>query len=179
MNLVKDKISILEELWQEDRPMKSGEVAQKLGFHAGATTMHLLGLKNSGHITTLRNGQYSITDSGKEALGLPKIEKVQATKILAQLSVDKSFHFYIGFDQDSGVSANSLADFCDKIQKTSYKSIEFHVPRKDFEYWFQSLGDLELAKRMGIIRNLNLHGEDLRKKTYDTVKNRYQQLTSL
>ena len=179
MSMVKDKMRILEVVWQEDRPMKSSEVAQKLDFHVAATTMHLLGLKSTGHITTLRNGQYAITEQGKEALGLPRIDKVQIKKILAQILDDKGFHFYNGLDQNSRITASSLADFCDKIQKISYKSIEFHIPRKDFEYWFQSLGDLELAKRMSMIRNMNLHGEDLKAKTYEAVKHRYQQLLSM
>lgn len=159
--------------------MKSKDVAQKLGLGVAVTTMHLLGLKKSGHVLTPQHGHYAITDMGKEAIGLPKIDKAHAAKILAKLPADKSFHFYNGVDQYLGVYANSLADFCDKIQEISVKSIEFHVPRKDFEYWFQSLGDVELAKRMSIIQNMNLHGEDLRKKIYETVKQRHQQLMNL
>lgn len=177
--MIDAKMKVLEVLWQEGQPMKSKDVAQKLGLGVAVTTMHLLGLKKSGHVLTPQHGHYAITDMGKEAIGLPKIDKAHAAKILAKLPADKSFHFYNGVDQYLGVYANSLADFCDKIQEISVKSIEFHVPRKDFEYWFQSLGDVELAKRMSIIQNMNLHGEDLRKKIYETVKQRHQQLMNL
>lgn len=179
MGLGEAKMRVLEVLWQEGQPMKPKDVAQKLGLGVAATTMHLLGLKKSGHVLTPQHGHYAITDMGKGAMGLPKIDKAHAAKILAQLPADKSFHFYNGVDQYLGVHANSLADFCDKIQEISVKSIEFHVLRKDFEYWFQSLGDMELAKRMSIIQNMNLHGEDLRKKIYETVKHRHQQLMNL
>lgn len=179
MSLAEAKMRVLEVLWQEGQPMQSKGVAQKLGLGVAITNLHLLGLKRSGHVLTPKYRHYAITDRGKEAIGLPKIDKARAAKILATLPVDKSFHFYTGIHQYLGIYANSLADFCDKLQKIDLKSIEFHVPRKDFENWFQSLGDMELAKRMNIIRNMNLHGEDLRKKIYETVKHRCQQLMSL
>jgi hypothetical protein len=59
------------------------------------------------------------------------------------------------------------------------KSIEFHLPRKDFELWFLGLGDFELAKRMSAIRKSGLLGEDLRRKVYEVVKSRCEELKSL
>ena len=179
MSLTEAKMRVLEVIWEEDRPMKSNEIAQKLGFRIPATTMHLSGLRESGYVTTTRQGHYSITDVGKDALGFPRIDKVRASKILSPLTVEKSFHFYAGLNQYLGVYANGLADFCDKIQKIDRRSIEFHVPRRDFEYWFKSLGDEELAKRMSIIRGMILSGEELRKKIYETARHRYQQLMNL
>jgi len=179
MSLVEAKMKILERLWEEGQPMRSKDVAQKMNLGIAATTMHLLGLKKGGYVYTPQHGYYAITDLGKEAIGLPKIDKAQATKILSSLPHDKAFHFYTGMHQHTGVFANSLADFCDKIQKINVKSVEFHVPRKDFEHWFQSLGDTELAKRVGVIRNMNLHGEDLRKKIYEAAELRHDQLKKL
>ena len=59
------------------------------------------------------------------------------------------------------------------------KSIEFHASRRDFELWLDSLGDLELAKIMGIIRRASLAGENLRERVYESVKSRCEELTDL
>jgi len=179
MGLVEAKKKVLEKLWEEGQPMKSKDVAQKIGLRIAATTMHLLGLKKSGHVSTPQHGFYAITDLGKEALGFPKIDKVHAAKILSHVSTDKAFHFYTGMHQYLGIQANSLADFCDKVEKVSVKSVEFHVSRRDFENWFQSLGDMELAKRMSVIHSMNLHGEDLRKKVHESTKRRLEELKRL
>jgi DNA-binding CsgD family transcriptional regulator len=176
MGLVEAKMKVLEKLWEEGKPMALKDVAQKTGLKIAATNMHLLGLKKTGHVSTPQHGHYAITDLGKEAIGLPKIDKAHATKILGHVSTDKAFHFYTGLHQHLGVHANSLADFCDKIEKVSVKTVEFHVPRKDFENWFRSLGDIELAKRMGLIHNMNLHGEELRKKVHEAAKHRLEEL---
>jgi len=179
MGLVEAKMKILEKLWEEGQPMKSKEVAQKVGLGIAATTMHLLGLKKTGHVLAPQHGYYAITDLGKEAIGLPKIDKTHATKILSHLPTDKAFHFYTGIHEYSGVHANSLSDFCDKVEKISVKSVEFHVSRRDFENWFKSLGDAELAKIMSVIHSMNLHGEDLKKKVYETAKLRLEELKRL
>jgi len=179
MSLVEAKMKILQKLWEEGQPMRSKDVAQKIGLGVAATTMHLLGLKKTRHVFTPQHGYYAITDLGKEAIGIPKIDKAHAAKILSNVPHDKAFHFYTGMHQYTGVLANSLADFYDKIQKVNVKSVEFHVSRKDFEHWFQGLGDAELAKRLGLIRNMNLHGEELRKKVHEVTKLRLEELKRL
>ncbi|MEJ2291974.1 MAG: hypothetical protein P8Y05_09690, partial [Deinococcales bacterium] len=90
-----------------------------------------------------------------------------------------AFHFYYGLNQHSGIYADSLKDFVDKIQQVDVKSIEFHVPRKDFELWIRSLGDLELSKKLGLLRMRNLSGENLRKTLYETVNSRCEELAKL
>jgi hypothetical protein len=176
MGLVEAKMKILEVLWAEGTPMKSKDVAQKLGYGIAATTMHLLGLRRSGHVYTPRHGLYAITELGKETIELPKIDKQNAAKILSPVSIDKAFHFYTGIHQYTNVIAHNLAEFVDKLQKIDVKSVEFHVSRKDFENWVQSLGDLELAKRLGLIRNMHVHGEDLRTRVYEAAKHRLEEL---
>jgi len=179
MGLVEAKMKILEKLWEEGQPMKSKDVAQRTGLGVAASTMHLLGLKKTGHVFTPQHGYYAITDLGKEAIGLPRIDKTHATKILSHMPTDKAFHFYTGMHQYSGVHANSLSDFCDKVEKVSVKSVEFHVSRRDFENWFQSLGDSELAKKMSVIHKMNLHGEDLKQKVHEAAKLRLEELKRL
>jgi predicted transcriptional regulator len=179
MGLVEVKMKILEKLWEEQQPMKAKDVAQKMNLGVAAVTMHLLGLKNLGYVSTPKHTYYAITDKGKETIGLPKIDKAHATKILSTVPNDKAFHFYTGMHQYTNILASSLADFCDKIHKIDVRSVEFHVPRKDFENWFQSLGDVELAKRLGLIRGMHFYGRELRRKVYESVKNRLEELKNI
>ncbi len=176
MSLVEAKMKILEALWAEGTPMQAKDIAQKVGLKIPAATMHLLGLKKTGHVYTPKHGLYAITDVGKEAIGLSKTDKAHATKIQSHLPADKAFHFYTGVHQYTHVIAHSLQEFVDKLQKIDVKSVEFHVPRKDFENWVHSLGDVELSKRLGLIRNMHLHGEDSRTRVYEAVKHRLEEL---
>ncbi len=176
MSLGDEKMRILELLWAQGQPMTLKDVAQKLGLKVAATNMHLLGLKRAGHVITPKHGLYAITELGKEALGLPKIDRALASKILSRVSADKAFHFYSGIHHYTHVIAHSLAEFADDLQKIDVKSVEFHVPRKDFEHWVQSLGDVELGRRLGWVRGVHAHGEDLRTRVYETVKHRLDEL---
>ncbi|MGB9134863.1 MAG: DUF5752 family protein, partial [Candidatus Bathyarchaeia archaeon] len=81
--------------------------------------------------------------------------------------------------QYTGVHANSLCDFCEKVRHVDTKSIEFHFSRKDFERWVESLGDHEMAKRLGSIREKEASGEKLRKLIYEAAKARCDELTTL
>jgi len=176
MAIVEAKMKILEVLWETGTPLKSKDVAQKVGLGVAAATMHLLGLKKSGHVHTPQHGLYSITELGKEAIGLPKIDRAHASKILSHLPTDKAFHFYTGIHQYTHVIAHGLSEFVEKLQKIDVKSVEFHIPRKDFENWVRSLGDVELAKRLDLIRNMHLRGEDLRTRVYEAAKHRLEEL---
>jgi len=171
--------NILEVLSAAGKPMSLGEIAQKIGIGTSSTMGYLLGLIKAKHVSVPQKHYYAITNLGKQALGLQKFDKKLALSILSSLPFEKAFHFHIGIDQYSGVYANSLNDFCDKIQKIDLKSIEFHLPRKDFELWLRGLGDLELAKRMELIRGMSLSGENLRKKVHETVKSRCEELAEL
>jgi len=170
---------ILEMLQEAGKPMRSWEIAERLGISVPSSTMHLLRLIKAGYVSTPQRGHYTITVHGKEVLGLPKIGKEQASRILSPVSSEKAFRFYRGMNQYLQVFANSIDDFCGKIQTVDVKSVEFHVPRRDFELWFHDLGDSELAEKMGQIRRMELSGENLRKKVYETVKSRCEELKSL
>jgi len=91
--------------------------------------------------------------------------------------VEKAFHFFKGIDQPLGVQAKSLEEFVDQIQTVDPQSIEFHLKRKDFECWIRSLGDIELSKKLGLLRAANLSEENMRKELTQTVKCRYEELT--
>jgi len=173
------KRKILEVLWATGKPMSLKDIAQKIGIDASSTMGYLLGLIKAKHVSVPEKHYYAITHLGEQALGLPKFDKKLALSILSSVPFEKAFHFYTGINQYLGVYANSLNDFCDKVQKIDLKSIEFHLPRKDFEQWLRGLGDLELVKKMELIRGMGLSGENLRKKVYETVKFRCEELAEL
>ena len=179
MNASKIRGKILQALWAAGKPMALQGIAEKAGLNSSSTTQYLSELIRAKYVSAPKEQYYAITDRGKQALGLPKVDKKLALNILTPVSVEKAFHFYYGLNQHAGVYADSLKDFVDKIQNLDVKSIEFHVPRKDFELWIRSLGDLELYKKMELLRMKRLSGENLRKELYETVNSRYEELKEL
>jgi hypothetical protein len=156
------------------------EISEKVGLAPSSILDYLFGLINADYVCVPAQDCYELTDMGKQAIGMPKMDKTSAETILQTVPVEKAFHFYIGLDQNAGVYADSLESFVEKIQTIDVQSLEFHVPRKDFECWIQStLGDVELAKRMELIRSMNLNGENLRNELTQAVKNRYEELIKL
>jgi len=93
--------------------------------------------------------------------------------------MEKAFQFYAGIDQPLGIWSDSLSDLCEKIKSIDLESVEFHISRGDFELWVHYLGDVELAKRLRLIRGTSLSGETLRDEVYDVVKSRCDKLQEL
>jgi DNA-binding transcriptional ArsR family regulator len=179
MSISDVKRKVLEALSKAEKPMKLQDIAEKTGMNVKSSMMHLLWLRKTGYVSMPERNLYSITSLGKQALSLPKTDKKQAENILHMVPIDKAFHFHNGIGQYLGVYATSLSDFCSKIKTVNVKSIEFHVPRRDFESWIESLGDSELAKKIGVIRVSGLFGENLRQKVYETVKSRLDELSHI
>jgi predicted transcriptional regulator len=174
--LSKEKKSILELLWRVNSPVDLESIVRETGLKTRSIIVHLSTLKKMGYISMTDEGLYSLTDKGKEALGLSKIDRDLAIRLLSKVPQEKAFHFYIGVDKPLMVSADSLTDFYEKIQNIDVKSIEFHTLRRDFELWIHFLGDAELAKRLRAFREANLTGEELRRKIYEAVKSRCEEL---
>ena len=179
MSLKVEKRQILEALWFSGRPLKPSDLARQLKMDFPACMMHLLGLKKNGLAYCPEKGVYAITEQGKQALGFPKLEKELASSLLKSVPLEKAFHFYAGIGQYLGEYANSIPDFCEKIQKVEAHSVEFHTLRKDFENWFTALGDLELARRMHIIRETSFVGDELRKAIQENVRTRCDELAGV
>jgi len=193
MSISDVKRKVLEVLSKAEKPMKLQDIAEKAGLNVKSSMMHLLWLRKMGYVSMPERNLYSITSLGKQALSLPKpavslpkpaislpkTEKKQAENILRLVPIDKAFHFHTGIGQYLGTYATSLGDFCNRIKTVNVKSIEFHVPRRDFESWFESLGDSELVKKIGAIRVAGLFGENLRQKVYETVKSRFDELSQI
>jgi len=179
MSVSDAKRKVLEVLSKAEKPMKLQDIAEKTGLNVKSSMMHLLWLRKTGYISMPEKNLYSITSSGRQAMSLPKIDKKQAENILRMVPIDKAFHFHTGVNQYLGSYATSLNDFCNKIKTVNVKSIEFHVPRRDFESWIESLGDSELVRKIGAIRLAGLYGENLRQKVYEATKARFDELSKI
>jgi DNA-binding transcriptional ArsR family regulator len=166
-------------MWMLDKPTKAADIAKdtRLGFPT--VMMHIIGLTRMGYLEQREKGYYAITEKGKKTLGFPEINSERAGEILAYLPLEKSFHFYVDIGKPSNIHAASLQDFYDKILKVDIGSVEFHSSRGDFEAWFMGLGDIELARKTLLIREQKVSGEELRKKLYEIVKNRYEELAKI
>lgn len=160
-----------------DKPVRAMQIAKDSGNEFPPVMMHLLSLIRMGYVSTPEKGVYAITEKGKTVLGIPETTAENAKAILAQ-STEKPFHFYLDLEKPSSFYAHSLQDFADKILQVNSESIEFHANRGDFEKWFAGLGDEELAKKMALLKEKKLNGENLRGKLRELVGNRAKTLSA-
>jgi hypothetical protein len=162
-----------------EKPQKATEIAKDAKKEFQPAMMHLLGLTKMGYVTSPEKGLYIITKQGKQAIGIPETTKEKATAILAYAPHDKAFNFYSKVDKPLGLHAHNLRDFITKIDRADIASIDFHLKRGDFEAWFRGLGDEELAKKISILKQRNLSGNELRKQLQFIVEQRYLELAKL
>lgn len=179
MSITPVKRLILETMWITDKPAKAAEIAKETRVNFPSVMMHIIGLTRMGYVATLEKGYYAITEKGKKTLGFPEISPEKASATLAYLPVEKSFHFYVDLGKPLDIHAASLQDFCDKIEKVDAGSIEFHINRGDFEAWISELGDAELARKLLLIKEQKMTGEHLRKRLYEIIKNRCEELAKI
>jgi len=179
MSLSPVKQEILETMLLNEKPLKATEIAKEAKEKFPQTMMHLLGLVRMGYVSSPEKGLYVIAGEGKKALGIPEIDKEKATAILAYSPHDKTFNFYLDIGQPLNLHAHNLRDFAKKLEKADITSIEFHTKRGDFEAWFTGLGDVELAKKIALLKQRNVAGENLRKQLSEIVKQQYEALAKL
>ncbi|MCW4035020.1 MAG: DUF5752 family protein [Candidatus Bathyarchaeota archaeon] len=170
---------ILVGLWTAGKPMTLQAISEKVGLPSSSTMGYLLGLIKADYVSVPETHQYALTTLGKQAIGLPNVDQTLATNILQTVPYEEAFHFHDAQNMYLNVYANSLQDFVDKIQTIDLRSIQFHLPRKDFENWVRSLGDIELAKKIEIMRLSHLTGENLRNELYQAAKARIEELTQI
>jgi len=171
MSLSPVKLEILEIMLLQDKPERAAQIAAETGKKFPPVMMHLLGLVRMGYACSPEKGLYTINERGKKVLGIPEIDKETAKAILAETH-DKAFHFYAGIGKPLNVHAHSLRDFCDKILKISVDSVEFHFNHGDFEAWFTVLGDVELVRKIALLKEKRLVGEELHTKLRQIVEDR-------
>jgi hypothetical protein len=179
MSLPPIKQEILETMLLNEKPMKAMEIAKETKKEFPPVMMHLLGLVRMGYVSSPEKGQYVITEKGKETLGITETNKEKATAILTYAPHDKAFHFYADVEKPLNLHAHNLRDFANKLERADIASIEFHTKRGDFEAWFNGLGDVELAKKVALLKQKNLVGEDLRKQLREIVEQRYLALAKM
>lgn len=179
MSISPVKRLILETMWMHDKPAKALEIAKETRLGFPTIMMHIIGLNRLGYVEQREKGFYIMTEKGKKILSFPEIDKGKAEEILAYLPLEKSFHFYAEVGKPLDTYAASLQDFCDKILKVDINAVEFHVNRGDFEAWLMGLGDIELSRKMLLLKEQKIFGEDLRKKLYEIVNNRYEELNKI
>jgi hypothetical protein len=179
MSISPVKRLILETMWMIDKPAKPAEIAKDTGVNFKQAWMHLLGLTKMEYVNSPEKGFYVITEKGKKTLGIPEVDKQKAAEILTYLPMEKSFHFYADIGKPLDAFATSLGDFSEKIQKVDLGSIEFHIRRGDFEAWFTSLGDIELARKTLLAKEQKMSGEELRKKLNEIVRKRFEELAKI
>ena len=179
MSLPPIKQEILETMLLHEKPLKAVEIAKENKREFPPVMMHLLGLIRMGYAGSPQKGEYIITEKGKQALGIPEVNKEKAAEILAYSPHDKTFNFYVDIGKPLNLHAHNLRDFANKIEKADAASIEFHTGRGDFEAWFKALGDEELAKKVGLLKQKNVAGENLRKQLHEIVWQRYVALAKL
>ena len=179
MSLAPVKCKILEHMLLNDKPARATQIAKESGNEFPTAMMHILDLTRKGYTASPEKGQYVITEKGKKILGVPETTKETAKTLLAHTQQEKAFHFYTAMENPLNVFANGLQDFLDKVQKVDVESLEFHVCRGDFESWFTCLGDEELAKKMALLKEKKLCGEELRQKLCSIVENRCKALSAM
>jgi len=162
-----------------DKPEKAVNIAKENGKDFPSVMMHIIGLTRMGYTTSPKKGLYILTEKGKQALGIPEINGDNARTLLADMPQDKTFHFYASLGKPLGLQAHGLKDFCNKILEVNSDSIDFHVNRGDFEAWFSGVGDVELAKKVALLKEKKLTGEALSRKLRELVNNRCKALATL
>jgi len=179
MSLSPIKLEILGIMLLNEKPMKIAEVAKEAQKEPKMVRMHILGLIRMQYVVAPEKGQYKITEKGRQALGVPETNKEKAEAILAYEPHDKAFHFYCDVGKPLSLHAHNLRDFANKLEKADLVSIEFHTKRGDFEVWFKGLGDEELAKKIALLNQRNITGEELRRILHEIVMQRYIALAAL
>ncbi|MGD6810527.1 MAG: hypothetical protein ACQCN3_12585 [Candidatus Bathyarchaeia archaeon] len=179
MSLSPIKLEILETMLLNGKPIKAAQIASENKKEFPSTMMHLLGLVKIGYVNSPQKGLYIVTNEGKKALGIQPVTKETAKTVLAYAPHDKAFNFYIEVDKPLNIHAHSLQDFTNKLSKVDIKSLEFHMGRGDFDAWFTSLGDQELAKKTAVLKEKKVTGEQLRNLLHELVEQRCIELTKL
>jgi len=177
MSLSPAKSEILAAMLLLDKPERAIQIAKEAGMEFPSVMMHVIGLTRMGYTVSPEKGFYTLTKKGKEALGIPEINSEKAKTLLADMPQDQTFHFYAGLGKPLSVQACGLQDFYDKVLKISLDSIIFHTSRGDFESWFAVIGDVELAKKVALLKEKKMGGEELRSRLTEIVKNRCIELS--
>jgi len=102
----------------------------------------------------------------------PASAKATAETVTGILPMERAFHFYTGYGQDTGRYARSLGEFAETARDVEARSLRFHLTRGDFQRWIRDLGDPELGSTLDGIKELGLDDEELRNRICESVSKR-------
>jgi len=179
MSLSSLKLKLLEHMLLNDKPERAVQIAKGSGNDFKPVMMHLIGLARMGFITSPEKGQYKITSKGKNALGILETTQECAKQLLSKTLQEKAFHFYAGVGKPLNTYAHGLPEFSEKLTQIDTASIEFHLYRDDFQKWFSEIGDAELTKKMALLKERGIHGEQLRTKLHEIIEKRCKALSAI
>jgi hypothetical protein len=104
------------------------------------------------------------------------IEKPKKLNLLRNVPFDNGFHFFTEHSKYTGITANSIVEFAEKIQVVPIQSVTFHFQRQDFQKWLKNtIGDEKLSKRIDRAKALS-SDENLRNELFKIVHNRIIEL---
>jgi hypothetical protein len=178
MNLSPVKYEILKTMLLLEKPKRAIDIAKEVGRGFPSVMMHIIGLARMGYIVSPEKGLYTLTEKSRRSLGIPEVGRENAIEILAYLPLEKAFHFFSNVGTPLDLHAHGLEDFYNKILRVDIDSLEFHKNRGDFQAWFKGLGDFELAKKVALLEEKDLEGEEYRKRLHNIVKTRFGALTA-
>ena len=173
------KRKVLYAFLSHDSPVKPIQISKEIGVKFPSVMMHIIGLTRMGYLVCPEKGFYSITAEGKRCLGLSEMTKELARKLLVGDLSDRGFHFYLSLGEPLDVKAHNLQTFSRLLKTVPLASIVFHLSRGDFKAWFEGIGDLELAKKVVLLREENYCGELLRRKLQVLTVNRIKDLAKI
>lgn len=102
----------------------------------------------------------------------------EQNRVLRIVPREKAFYFFTSIGNYTGLSAASLKEFAERMNKVNMKSLEFHLYRGDFEKWLDEvLNDAQLAEEVRKLRKINLAGDALRNQLYTIAFRRLKRLT--
>ena len=162
LRLTEEQLRVLKGMSQITSRIDLNYFAQMVGLNPNQTIERVQELVNSG-LAKKTGGGYGITEKGKAIL-----------KAITPVPKDSAFHFYTGFGQPTGFSAESLKDFYEIIKRVAAESLDFHLYRGDFENWIKhSLTDAVLADELANLKVEMLKGEELRQRILKAITAKY------
>ena len=160
--MIEEQLKVLKVMSEITSRTDMNDFARMVGLNPSQTMERMQDLANSGFINKVGAG-YAITEKGKAIL-----------KAIKPVPKDTGFHFYIGFGQPTGFSAESLKDFYEIVKRVAVESLDFHLYRGDFENWIKAaLKDAVLTNEFAKLKIAKLNGEELRQRILKTIVARY------
>ena len=160
--MLDERLKVLKVISEVTRRMDLNEFARLVGLTTNETLKQIQELTKTGHLRSTSGG-YGITEKGKATL-----------KAQQRVPEGSEFNFYTAVGQPTGLSAESLRDFYEKIKRIDSASLEFHINRRDFKNWMQAIvKDEVLADEFESLSTQELKGENLREKIASVIESRY------